>query len=128
MKQIKTYHFKLNPTRAQEQTFARWLGSCRYVYNLCLDYKRQLYTSHKISINKNDIQKELSAIAKEIEWIGCIHSQTLQEVTDRLFKTYEGFFKQGKGFPKFVKRNRYRSFTFKQGIKIHKGINSIQLA
>ncbi|WP_232764138.1 hypothetical protein, partial [Salegentibacter salinarum] len=80
----------------------------RYVYNLCLDYKKQLYTSHKISINKNDIQKELSAIAKEIEWIGCIHSQTLQEVTDRLFKTYEGFFKQGKGFPKFAKRNQYR--------------------
>jgi len=127
MKQIKTYHFKLNPTRAQEQTFAQWLGSCRYVYNLCLDYKKQLYTSHKIAINKNDIQKELSAIAKEIAWIGCIHSQTLQEVTDRLFKTYEGFFKQVKGFPKFAKRNQYRSFTFKQGIKIHQGINSIQL-
>jgi len=39
MQQIKTYRFKLKPTKAQEQFFAQWLGTCRYVYNLCLDYK-----------------------------------------------------------------------------------------
>lgn len=127
MKQLKTCHFKLNPTRGQEQTFAQWPGPCRYVCNLCLAYKKHLYTSHKRSISKNDIQKELSAIAKETAWIGCVHSQTLQEVTHRLFKAYEGFFKQGKGFPKFAKGNHYRSFTFKQGVKLHEGINSIQL-
>lgn len=89
--QIKTYRFKLDPTKAQAQTFAR-LGTCRYVYNLCLDYKKQLYTGYTISMGKNEIQKELSAVAKDVEWIGVVHSQTLQEVTDRLFKSYDGFF------------------------------------
>lgn len=127
MKHIKTYRFKLKPTKAQAQAFAQWLGSCRYVYNLCLDYKKQLYSSHSLSINKNQIQKELSAIAREVEWIGCVHSQTLQEVTDRLFKSYDGFFQQGKGFPKFAKRSLYRSFTYKQGVKLHQNTCRVQL-
>jgi len=67
MQQIKTYRFKLNPTKAQEQSFAQWIGTCRYVYNLCLDYKKQLYSAHSISISKNDIQKEIAGIAKEVD-------------------------------------------------------------
>lgn len=127
MNQIKTYRFKLKPTKVQAQAFAQWLGTCRYVYNLCLDYKKQVYTTHQVSIDKNQMQKELSAIAKDVEWIRCVHSQTLQEVTDRLFKSYDGFFKQGKGFPKFAKRSLYRSFTFKQGVKLHQNTCTVQL-
>jgi len=126
MIQLKTYRFKLNPTKAQAQSFAQWLGSCRYVYNLCLDYKKQLYTDHSINISKNDIQKEISGIAKDVDWIGQVHSQILQEVTDRLFKAYDGFFK-GKGFPKFAKKGVYSSFTFKQGVKLHQNTNTVQL-
>ncbi|WP_084694826.1 RNA-guided endonuclease InsQ/TnpB family protein [Pontibacter korlensis] len=125
--QIKTYRFRLKPTRAQAQAFAQWLGSCRYVYNLCLDYKKQLYTNHRLSIGKNQMQQELSAIARDVEWIGCVHSQTLQEVTDRLFRSYDGFFKQGKGFPRFARRGQYRSFTYKQGVKLHENTCTVQL-
>jgi putative transposase len=127
MQQFKTYRFKLNPTPAQAQSFAQWLGACRYVYNLCLDYKKQLYTSHSITITKNDIRKEISGIAKEADWIGQLHSQTLQEVTDRLFKAYDGFFKSAKGFPKLAKKGFYSSFTFKQGVKLHQNTCRVQL-
>jgi putative transposase len=127
MTQIKTYRFKLKPTKAQEQCFAQWLGTCRYVYNLCLDYKQQLYTDHSIIISKNDLQKKISEIAKEVNWIGQVHSQTLQEVTDRLFKSYDGFFKQGKGFPKFAKKGFYSSFIFKQGVKLYPNTSTVQL-
>ena len=127
MNQIKTYRFKLKPTKEQANAFTQWLGSCRYVYNLCLDYKKQLYTNYYISIRKNEMQKDFSAISKDVEWIGCVHSQTLQEVTDRVFKSYDGFFKKGKGFPKFAKRSHYRSFTFKQGVKLQENTCVIQL-
>jgi len=50
----------------------------------------------------------------------------LQEVTDRLFKAYDSFFK-GKGFPKFAKKGLYSSFTFKQGVKLHQNTNTVQL-
>jgi len=126
MQQIKTYPFKLKPTKTQAQSFAQWLGSCRYVYKLCLDYKKQLYTTHSIPISKNDIQKEIAGIAQEVDWIGQVHSQTLQEVTDRLFKAYDGFFK-GNGFPKFAKKGLYSWFSFKQGVKLHQNTSTVQL-
>lgn len=118
MIQVKTYKYKLNPTPNQKQTLGQWLGSCRYVYNLSLSYKKTLWDQSKISISKNDIQKELSVIAKETSWIAQVHSQVLQEVTDRLFNAYEGFFKQGKGYPKFARKGLYQSFSFKQRVKV----------
>lgn len=118
MIQVKTYRYKLNPTPTQKRVLGQWLGSCRYVYNLTLAYKKTLWEQHKISIGKNEIQKELSAIAKETDWIAQVHSQVLQEVTDRVFNAYEGFFKLGKGFPKFARKGQYQSFSFEQGVKI----------
>ncbi|WP_185155387.1 RNA-guided endonuclease InsQ/TnpB family protein [Rudanella paleaurantiibacter] len=116
---VKTYRYKLNPTPSQQQALGQWLGACRYIYNLTLDYKNTLWGQHKVSIGKNEIQKELTPIAKETAWIGCVHSQTLQDVTDRVFNAYDGFFKQGKGFPKFARKGQYQSFSFKQGVKIN---------
>ncbi len=118
MIQTRTYRYKLNPTPSQKQALGQWLGACRYVYNLSLSYKKTLWEHHKVSITKNDVQKELGAIAKETMWIGCVHSQVLQEVTDRVFNAYDGFFKQGKGFPKFARKGHYQSFSFKQGVKV----------
>ena len=118
MIQTKTYRYKLSPTPSQKQALGQWLGACRYVYNLSLNYKKTLWEHNKVSITKNDIQKELGSIAKETTWLGCVHSQTLQEVTDRVFNAYEGFFKLGKGFPKFARKGQYQSFSFKQGVKI----------
>lgn len=119
MIQTRTYRYKLAPTPAQQQQLGQWLGSCRYVYNLSLSYKKTLWEQSKVSIGKNEIQKELSTIAKETDWLGCVHSQVLQEVTDRVFNAYDGFFKQGKGFPKFARKGQYQSFSFKQGVKIN---------
>ncbi|MVM35273.1 IS200/IS605 family element transposase accessory protein TnpB [Spirosoma sp. HMF4905] len=118
MIQTKTYRYKLNPSPSQQRSLVQWLGACRYVYNLSLSYKKTLWEQNKISIGKYEIQKELSAIAKQTPWLGCVNSQTLQEVTDRVFNAYEGFFKQGKGFPKFARKGQYQSFSFKQGVKL----------
>jgi putative transposase len=118
MKKMKTYRFKLKPTPAQEQIFAQWLGSCRFVYNLCLEYKQLLYNQYRKSIGKNDLQKQVKQLIAEVEWLQTLHSQTMQDVTDRLENAYQRFFKQGAGFPKFAKRSTWKSFSFKQGVKI----------
>lgn len=132
MTYIKTYKFRLCPTNKQEQRFAQWVGATRYVYNLCLSYKNTLYKDHGISITKNDLQKELKDIKNDVSWIGDVHSQVLQESTDRLYKAYDNFFRRVKkgetpGFPKFAKRDFWSSFTFKQGVKVHPNTNRVQL-
>ncbi|MBO0947245.1 RNA-guided endonuclease InsQ/TnpB family protein [Fibrella forsythiae] len=118
MDQTKTYRYKLKPTIAQEQTLGQWLGACRYIYNLTLSYKNTLWEHNRVSIGKNEIQKELAVIAKEYPWLEAVYSQTRQDAVERVFTAYEGFFKQGNGFPKFARKGQYRSFTFNQGVKI----------
>ena len=121
MSTIKTYKFKLKPNKKQEETLFHYLNTTRFIYNLCLDYKKNLYQNHNISISKNDIQKELKDIKNETDWIGSLHSQVIQEVTDRLFVSYDNFFRRVKkgetpGFPKFAKKDYWSSFKFKQVI------------
>ena len=41
--QIKTYKFRLLPSKSQEETLESWLGATRYIYNLFLVYKISAY-------------------------------------------------------------------------------------
>src|SRR4028118_1271621 len=102
MQQLKTYRFKppggpVKPTKAQQQCFAQWVGTCRYVYNLALDTKIHAY-KYGVNLSKFDLIKQLPDL-KEVEWVKQVHSQTLQDVVERLDKAYQSFFK-GNGFPK----------------------------
>ena len=122
---LLTYKFKLKPTKSQAIELNQWLGTCRFVYNLCLGYKKDVYNCYQKSISKNEMQKELTLLRKEYEWIGNVHSQTIQDVTDRLDKSYQSFFKGG-GFPRFAKRGMYSSFNFKQNVSICENTNKIK--
>ncbi len=130
--QIKTYKFRLLPTKSQETTLDSWLGATRFVYNLCLEYKITAYKTYGTTISKNDIQKELKEIKNETEWLKDIHSQTLQDVTDRLFTAYDNFFRRVKqggaaGFPRFARKGLWSSFRFKQGVGICENTNKLKL-
>jgi putative transposase len=130
--QMKTYKFRLCPTKSQEQSLESWLGATRFVYNLCLEYKTTTYKANGINISKNNIQKELTIIRNETEWLKSVHSQTIQDVTDRLFIAYDNFFrrvKQGEtpGFPRFAKKDLWSSFRFKQDVGLCENTNKIKL-
>ncbi|MEZ0611965.1 RNA-guided endonuclease InsQ/TnpB family protein [Fibrella sp. WM1] len=118
MLQVKTYRYKLRPTRAQQQTLGQWLGACRYIYNLTLDYKKTLWEQCRVNIGKYEIQKELTVLVKDFSWMESVYSATRIDVTDRVFTAYDNFFKHGKGFPQFARKGEYQSFTFKQDVKI----------
>jgi putative transposase len=157
MQQVKTYRFKLNPTNAQRHQLGQWMGACRYVYNLCLDYKKTLYQGYGLNLSKGQCQHELTRICQEVPWLQTVHSQTIQAVTDRLFLAYEKYFrdlKSGKieevkraylnkcarlgrpvdnkklaqlGRVNFARKGEYQSFAFKQGVKVHATTKRIQL-
>ena len=111
---IKTFKYKLRPTKAQRETFAQWLGTCRFLYNIALEHRISHYQSTGKGVNYYDQANQLKSIKKleSFEWIGRVPSQTLQDVLERLEKTYQSFFKGG-GFPKWAKKHRYKSFTLK---------------
>ena len=114
----KTYKYKLKPTKRQQKQFVDWLGTCRFVYNLALEYKTMMYQEHGISLGKYDLIKELTSAkkAKGFEWIKQVNAQTLQQVIIRLDKAFKSFF-SGAGYPNFAKKDFYKSFTIPQHIK-----------
>jgi len=61
---IKTFKYKLKPTSSQSATFKQWVGTCRFLYNLMLGYKIDLYKQHQINLSKYDAQKQLTDLRK----------------------------------------------------------------
>lgn len=121
---MKTYKFKLKPTRKQEQTFESWVHTCRALYNLALQQKITAYEMRRVTMSKFDQYNQLPELKKDFTWFGEVYSDTLQDVLDRLDFTFKKFFK-GSGFPKFSKKGTYNSFTFKRSFVVKE--NTIKL-
>ena len=57
----------------------------------------------------------LAEMKKARPWYGDIYSTVLQMLIKRLDAAYDGFFKHGRGFPRFQNRSTFRSFQYKPG-------------
>jgi len=111
----KTYRYRLKLTNSQQEQVDSLLHTCRAIYNLALETKMYAYRSNRVSLSQSDLQKQLTELKREkgYEWIKEVPSDSLQEVIERLDKTYKKFFSGG-GFPKFSNRDKYKSITFKR--------------
>lgn len=113
------YKYKLRPTKEQIALFRQWLGTCRFLYNMGMDIKKDTYRKRQKGISKYDLMKQLTEAKKESDWLNNPHSQVLQNVLDRLDRSYINFFEHRAKYPKWAKKSKYKSFTFKQGVKLH---------
>ena len=117
---LKTYKYRLYPTRKQTEKLEWTLETCRILYNSCLADRNRHYEETKKSLSRIDQQKILVQDKKNIEYLTNIHSQVLQDVLLRVEKAYKNFFrrlkdKSGKaGYPRFKNQGRYDSITYTQ--------------
>jgi putative transposase len=105
---IKAYGFKLEPNRQQKYALARTLDVCRELYNDGL-YQRKLHRT-----NRFDQSAELTELKTAFPVYKNVYSQVLQQVLDRLDKSFKNFFRSGFGFPRFKGQHRFDSFTYPQ--------------
>ncbi len=104
------------------------------VYNHCVALYNRYYKLYKRHINKYELQKHLTKIKHryKTEWKG-LGSQAIQDITDRLDKSYKLFFgnlkrKVKASPPSFKSRHKYKSFTLKQaGYKLDQKENKITI-
>ncbi len=69
----------------------------------------------------------LPELKKDRPWYKGVHSQVLQNTLKRLDTAYEGFFNEGKGYPKYKKRGEWKSITYPQ-YKVHPDGNKITVS
>lgn len=127
-----TYEYKLEPTQEQAQEMTHWLNVCRGVWNYALAERRDWIKSRKCDINACSIKHEyilpadaprvtyasqcklLTGAKKALPHLKDPYSQVLQQVLQQLEKAFIGMWEQERGFPRFKKVGRMRSFLFPQ--------------
>ena len=121
------------PSKSQHEKLWKHANKLNSLYNYFLQQRITEYTQNKKKITKSEQQHELTVLKQNDSEIKQIHSQVLQEVTNRLDKSYKSFFnrvkkgrnkKTGKqdgfGFPKFRSCRKFFGILYPQaaGFKI----------
>src|ERR1051326_5065854 len=116
---MKSFKYKLRPSKAIEEKLATTLDLCRELYNAGLSERRNAYQSAGISITYLQQANQLPEIKQTRNDLAEVNAQVLQDVLRRLDKSFQAFFrriKQGEkpGYPRFKSRDRFNSFTYPQ--------------
>lgn len=108
--------------RAADQSGAD-RGSCRMVYNLALEQRRDWWRRYKAitgkSISYNMQSTELSALKRQVEWLRKAPSQVLQQALRDLDRTYQNFFLSITGYPTPRHKGLDDSFRFPYPTSLH---------
>ena len=140
---IKTYKFRLNPTKKQAQVLNHTFEICRVLYNSCLLDRKNHYEQEGKNLSRIDQQVILKKDKERVADLGGIHSQVLQDVLFRVEKSFANFFRRVKdktgkaGYPRFKSVGRWDSISYPQqpgftittqGLKLSKiGVIKIKL-
>ena len=112
-----TFKYRLYPNKEQQSKLWLHANKLNKLYNYFLNQRKTAYETNKQSITKKQQQAELVKLKQEDPSLNEIHSQVVQQVTNRLEKTYKAFFKNhksGQGYPSFRSCRKFFSITYPQ--------------
>lgn len=115
----RTYKFRLYPSKQQITSLNEILETCRNIYNKQLENKIIWYEDKGQILSYQDLNSMLLDLRVLHPKMRKVHSQTLQDINNRITKAFDNFFRriiQGEkaGFPRFKGKNRYDSITYPQ--------------
>lgn len=120
---IKSFKYRIYPTKSQISNMENQFSMCRHLYNWCLKERIDSYQKGTPVYYYTQAMR-LPEIKKERPWFKSVHSQVIQQVLKRLDKSYQNFFRRIKkgeakaGFPKFKKRGQWNSLNYPQYNKL----------
>jgi putative transposase len=117
---MKTFQYRLYPTKEQQRLLTCHLEECRWLWNTLLAERKQAWDERRETVDYFEQKAELPGLkAHDRPALNEVHSQVLQDVVLRLKKAFDAFFRRLKageepGYPRFRGRGRYDSLTFPQ--------------
>ena len=121
---LKSFKYRIYPTKSQRSRMERTLDLCRWVYNQTLAYRKDAWKKEGRSTSKYETHNLLPEWKVEKPELIEVHSQVLQNVQERVEMAFKAFFRRVKsgekpGYPRFRGRGWYDSFTYPQsGFKL----------
>ena len=113
---MKTYKFKLYQHKRNKHLH-RTINAGSSIYNHCIALHKRYYRMFGKHLNKHKLQQHIAKLRRKNEYWQLVGSQAAQDITDRIERAYQLFFKHNKKGvrpPNFKKRIKYKSFTLKQ--------------
>ena len=117
---LKTFKYRLKPTRRQERLLTEQLEELRWLWNTLLAERKQAWEERQETLSYYDQQNALPTLkATHRPALAHVHSLVVQDVVRRLHKAMEAFFRRLKagetpGYPRFRGKGRYDSLTYSQ--------------
>lgn len=116
---MKTFQYRIYPTKKQARALNATLDECRWLYNHFLESRKHAWEQRQESLGLYDQLGELPALKTERPTLTKAHSQVLQNVGVRIDLAFKAFFRRCKdgakpGYPRFRGQDRYDSFCFPQ--------------
>lgn len=116
----KTFSYKLYNNKRNKYLHSK-IDAAASIWNHCINLHRRYYRIYKKHLHKFELQKHLAKIKHLHPNWNQVGSQAIQDITDRIDKGYQRFFKWCKTKsgpkarpPKFKKAKNYKSITLKQ--------------
>ena len=116
---MKTFEYRLYPTKIQQEHLLHCLTETRHAYNAMLEYVKEHYSQSQTFPNRYDLNKVFASTAGAYT-----PATTLQTVSDRLDKALKFFLNHQHerqpdgspriGFPRFKQPNQWHSFQLRQ--------------
>lgn len=116
---IKTFRYRIYPTKRQEQTLNDQLALCCELYNAALTERREAWRLEGKSIRFYDQTYQLKHIRSDRVDVAAVNAQSLEMVLQRVDLAFKSFFRRLKegckpGYPRFRSVRCYDSMTFRQ--------------
>jgi len=93
------------------------LEVCRQLYNDALEERREAWKLCRTYVSFSMQSAQLPACKEADPALGNVYSQVLQDVLHRVDKTYQAFFRRGRGFPRFKGQGWFDSLSSRGAIK-----------
>ena len=115
---LRATKYRIYPTAEQELHFRRSFGCCRFAYNFALNLVNETYKETGKGLGRFAIQKAITKLKKEYEWMSEPYSQCLQVVALNLSREFINFFERRGGYPQFKSKHRRQSISYPQNVKV----------
>ena len=112
---LRAIKIRLYPNKTQEQTLNKVLGCYRFVYNKMLALKQEAYNRDKSNLGLCELSKFFHGELlkkSEYSWLKEQNTKVMKQAIRQMLSAYDGFFKLGKGFPKFKSKHDNNSALF----------------
>ena len=112
---LRAVKIRLYPNKTQEQTLNKVLGCYRFVYNQMLALKQNAYNRDKSNLGLCELSKYFHGTLlkkDEYSWLKEQNTKIMKQAIRQMLTAYDGFFKLGKGFPKFKSKHDNNSALF----------------